>query len=283
MELDEDDLRYLSQFMSRSAANCEEDLIMKETQPKPEPWSIPALPHRRTLHRQSRDTTSASARQLDHLRLNFILQHIPHLAHSLYHFESRVRAGVPVIEVFYECYDKLAVDQRVKHMPYFIPERLDMVKVDKTPGARAASGPTSPTQGQGQVPSNDVVAEIKAQRKPASFDSDSDSAQSGGDAGKKRNTAPSSSSMEPMDTDSTTRSCSPPPDFNAPHAPCDWDEFERMVRWARVLPNRKAQRDLRKEVLVETWTDAILAVNHPQWSVPAFHCLHLHLHLLLTD
>ena len=256
MDVDDSDLRYLRSLRNMSHGDDDEEAMELDT-PSPTSiyfdaapihslgsWASWSPPPRESLKLGTRDRTPSSRRKLDSLRTNFINEHIPHLSHSLYHFENRVRTGAPVVEVFYDWYEGLGVDQRVKHMPYFIPERLDMVQVTPKPATKVET----------------VKAPI-VQRKPASFDSPAVTSIS------EEQPLPSSEIEVDAQAQGRGRSPSPPPAFNAPHEPCDWDEFERMVRWARVLPKRKASRDMRKEAAVRAWTEAVEDMGLSQWYV----------------
>lgn len=258
--LDDEDQRYLRSLRELSHGDCEDysmeldsELLSESLSPPSHrlgPWSSCSFQPRNTLERGVRDDTSLSSKRLDCLRMNFVLQHIPHLANSLRQFENRVRLRAPVVNVFYEWYDQLAVDQRVKHMPYFIPERLDMVQVTSQPAVASAKSGGEPTK----TPT--------VQRKPASFDSP---------APEKSQLSRESADMEMDDSvRDRSRSPSPPPAFNAPHEPCDWDEYERIIRWARVLGKRKTQQNPRKEALVRSWTEVIQAMDLAQWLVVTF-------------
>jgi hypothetical protein len=157
---------------------------------------------------------------------------------------------MPVVDVFYDWYENLPVDQRVRHMPYFVPERLDLVQTgmaEKPP--QTTSNPVkTDTLDARSLPSSNSP-EVTPRRKPASFDSETESV-----------SPDAAADLEP-------RSPSPPPPFSPSDDACDWDEFDRMVRWARVLSNRRPEKKLRKEVLIKGWQDSILNMNLSQWYV----------------
>lgn len=234
----EDELRYLDQLTIEMTC----DLMELDTPPtsptatsfrrssKLGPWGVPEHKLRRSLLRRQRDPVGQRA--LECLRAKFILEHVPHLANGLRQFENR--ASTPGADVFYDWYDVLSVDQRVRYMPWFIPERLDLVRA--TPPSAKAPFPASHNNEKTAVDSAppdlrtaDVVAAKEAALKH------------------KENRCPT-----------------PPPSFASAQG---WDELDQAIRLLRILPNRQQPKPLRKEALIRAWQSSIAELGWTQWYV----------------
>lgn len=204
------------------------------------PWDVPQEKPRRYLLRRQRHP--AGQRALECLRTNFILEHVPHLANGLRQFEDR--ACTPVADVFYDWYNVLSVDQRVRYMPWFVPERLDLVCV------------TPPTTMATKSPAGEKTCPPSQNEKNTSVSS---------------NMSPQSKSAADVDVAAAleratkrkeSRCPTPPPSFASAQG---WDELDVAIRLLRVLPNRQQSKQLRKEALIRAWKSSIADLGWPQW------------------
>lgn len=199
------------------------------------PWRAPRQRHRRFLLR--RKPNAAGQRALACLRMNFILQNVPQLAVGLSHFEDR--AATPVAEVFYSWYDQLSADQRVRYMPWFVPERLDLVR-------------TGPSSGQGKPAAQATTANEKTSSKGQAVPSQSKAA------------AMAAAAQESMKR-KAARSTSPPPSCTSLPG---WEDLDQAVRLLQVLPNRQACKDFRKEATIRAWKTSVAQLGWSQWYLP---------------
>ena len=199
------------------------------------PWNVPSQKPRRYLLRRQRN--AVGHRALECLRINFILEHVPHLANGLRQFEDR--ASTPVADVFYDWYDVLSVDQRVRYMPWFVPERLDLVH---------AAPPPPPTSAKISLSLSSQNEKEKTAINTASSDSKpADVVPTAREASLKRK---------------ESRCPTPPPSFASAQG---WDEFDVAVRLLRVFPNRQPPNQLRKEALIRSWKSSITDLGWTQW------------------
>jgi hypothetical protein len=226
----EDELRFLDQLTIDMTCD-----LMEVDTPSPTttsfrrssklgPWRVPEQTLQRYLLRRQRDPVGQRA--LECLRTNFILEHVPHLANALRQFEDR--AYTPGVDVFYDWYDVLSVDQRVRYMPWFIPERLDLVR---------ATPPTAKAPSQ-----NEKTATNTASPAPQ--------------------TADVAAAKEAVSKRKESRCPTPPPSFASAQG---WDELDQAVRLLRILPNRQQSKQLRKEALIRAWKSSIAKLGWTQW------------------
>ncbi|KAF8318409.1 hypothetical protein DL93DRAFT_383061 [Clavulina sp. PMI_390] len=202
------------------------------------PWQVPSERDSERLPRRQRNP--AAQRDLAQLRMNFINKNVPQLAAGLSHFEER--AQTPVADVFYAWYDNLAADQRVKYMPWFVPERLDLVKSEPTATATATAAPTSSST-SAPAPSKGAAQPVPSQSKAAAMAAAAHEAM-------KRKFEASRQAADPQ-------SCTALP---------GWEELDVAVRLLRAMPQRKAKSDWRKEAMIRSTSDMVVDSGSFQWA-----------------
>jgi len=205
------------------------------------PWSIPSQKPRRYLLRRQPNPTCQRA--LECLRTNFILENVPHLANGLRQFEDH--ASTPVADVFYDWYNVLSVDQRVRYMPWFVPERLDLVRVTPPPTTTTSTTTKSPVGEKTPSPlRNEKIAlsDISPDSKSASVDV--------------------AAALERATKRKESRCPTPPPSFASAQG---WDELDVAIRLLRILPNRQQSRQFRKEAIIRDWKSSIAELGWAQW------------------
>lgn len=245
----DDELRYLGQLTIDMASDFGEVETLSPTSTSFAessssslgPWRTPKQRHRRSLLR--RKPNAAGQRALASLRMNFILQNVPHLALSLRQFEERALA--PVADVFYSWYEQLSSDQRVRYMPWFVPERLDLVRAEQPSNA----------QGKASSPAATAQAGSAANEKAAS--------QSTTVPSQSKAAAMAAAAHEAMKR-KAARSTSPPPSCTSLPG---WEDLDQAIRLLRVMPNRQASRDLMKEATIRAWKTAVAELGWTQWFV----------------
>jgi len=147
-------------------------------------------------------------------------------------------ASTPVADVFYDWYNVLSVDQRVRYMPWFVPERLDLVRV------------TPPTT---KSPAGEKTSSPSRNEKTASIDMSPDSKSAGVDV---------AAALERATKRKESRCPTPPPSFASAQG---WDELDVAIRLLRILPNRQQSKQFRKEALIRTWKSSIAELGWTQW------------------
>jgi len=137
------------------------------------------------------------------------------------------------------------VDQRVRYMPWFVPERLDLVRV--TP-------PTTTTTTTTKSPTGEKTSSPSRNEKTASIDMSPDSTKSA--------SVDVAAALERATKRKESRCPTPPPSFASTQG---WDELDVVIRLLRVLPNRQQSKQFRKEALIRAWKSSIAGLGWPQW------------------
>lgn len=236
----DDELQYLGHLTIDMSCGLLEDetplpITITCTQSSSSPlgsWRVPTQRQRRSLLPRKRDL--AGQRALACLRMNFILENVPQLATGLRQFEDR--AATPVADVFYSWYDPLSADQRVRYMPWFVPERLDLVRADSSATQAQTATNASPEKGEKMSGSATGPSQSKAAAMEAAAQ----------DAMKRK----------------AQRAASPPPSCNTLPG---WEDIDQTVRLLRVLPNRQPNKQLRVEATIRAWKTSVAQLGWTQW------------------